>query len=224
MDRVLGERHRVGMTPARRYVVRSVAVVVTAIAALVMTAAPTWPWVTVAPAGSPVTFVGTAITLTDVPAGQTISCTSFGVAGIVTPAAGTNLAYGASTANLATMTSSGCTNPMAGACTLTGSGTWGFALTGPMSGGLWPARFTNVRVAAACGSLSCSFTMAGQVDGRFDRTVGSPTYQRFTPVAGPSGLVVATSPAPSAGCALLDVGPGDSVAVGGYLTNTGTPI
>ncbi|MEV5003714.1 hypothetical protein [Nocardioides sp. LML1-1-1.1] len=212
------------MSRPRRYVARSAAVLVAAVVALVATAGPTWPWVTIAPAGSPVTFVGTAIKLTDIPAAHTVSCTSFGVAGVVTPAAGTNLAYGASTANLATMTSSGCTNPIAGACTLTGSGVWGFALTGPVSGGLWPARFSNVRVAAVCGSVGCSFTMTGAVDGRFDRTVGSPTYQRFTPVTGSSGLLVAASPAPSAGCALLDVVAGDDVAVGGYLTNTGTAI
>ncbi|MBU2694259.1 hypothetical protein CCO04_04135 [Pimelobacter sp. 30-1] len=67
--------------------------------------------------------------------------------------------------------------------------------------------------------------MEGVINGKFDRNSASPTYQRFTPVTGPSGLVVSGSPAPSGpNCVIFDVLPGDDVEVGGYWTNTGTPI
>lgn len=206
-----------------RVATTAAATVVALVALLAATISPTWAWVTTAPAGGPVNFVGTNITFTDIQANQTFSCTTFSPSGTVSVPAGTNAAYGASVANLTTVTSSGCANPIGGGCPILAPTTWGFVLTGPPTGDVWPSRFTNVKLVVACGG--CSFMMEGVINGRFDRGVTSPTYQRFTPVTGPSGLVVSASPAPSGFvCTVLDIQAGDDIEVGGYWTNTGTPI
>lgn len=66
----------------------------------------------------------------------------------------------------------------------------------------------------ACGA--CVFTLVGDITGTFN----AGSAQRFTPATGASGLVVASSPPPTAACVNADVVAGDPFVVGGYWNNT----
>lgn len=161
--------------------------------------------------GSPVS----GVKFTDIPAGQALTCTSFSVSGsIVSP--GTSRTYGANAGNLGSLSAGGCTNPLAGATTVTPVGTWGVTITGDAVSGLWPAKLTNVKANLA--AANCTFSVEGVVNGKF-----SNTTQRFTPnsTTAASGLVVSSTPAPSGTmCVTLDIQPGDDIAIDGYFTNT----
>ncbi|NHA00502.1 hypothetical protein G5V59_11945 [Nocardioides sp. W3-2-3] len=81
----------------------------------------------------------TGAKFTDIPAGQALTCTGFGVSGsIVNP--GVSRLYGANAGNLSSLSATGCTNPLAGATTVTPVGTWGVTVTGDAVSGLWPAK------------------------------------------------------------------------------------
>jgi hypothetical protein len=175
---------------------------------------------TYTPSGGPgAKFVGTGVSFTAQPSGQTLTCTTFDLSGTIT-SPGSSRAYGAEGGSLGTLTSSGCTNPIAGATTVTPIGTWKVTITGDeSSSGVWPARIYNVRanvVAADCAfeAGDADNAAGGYVDGSFDEV-----SQRFTPSATSAGLEVATDPV-GAICPILDIYKGDPIEVGGYWTNT----
>jgi len=177
---------------------------------------------TYTPTGSTLNFAKTSglsgVSFTDIEAGQTLTCSTFTLAGSVV-SSGVNRAYGANGGNLSTITSSGCTNPLAGATTVTPTGTWGVTVTGDKVGTVVPARLTSV--GANLSAANCNFSIGGVVNGKFDTS-----NQRFTPNSGASGLTITNIPAPSAGnsqamCVTLDLVVGDTISVGGTWTNTG---
>lgn len=191
-------------------------VAVASVATVLLTATPpAQAFTTYTPTGGPaVNLVGTGISLTDIPNGQTITCASFTMAGGVS-SPGLSRAYPTPAVNLPTLASAGCTNTLWGPVTFALAPTWRLAMTGDPSGGLWPARLSQVKISGTI--AGCAIEVTGVVDGTF--AVGS---QRFTPGAGPSGLGV-TAAVGGAPCVAIDVVVGDPVAVGGYWTNTAMP-
>lgn len=180
---------------------------------------------TYTPSGGPsANFVGTGVTFTAQPSGQTLTCSTFNLSGSIT-SPGTSRAYSAQAGSLGTLTSSGCTNPIAGATTVTPVGTWKVAITGDQtSAGVWPAKLYDVK--AYVSAANCNFyaggandttgtgTGTGVVTGSFNTTT-----QRFTPSPTSTGLVISTPPVGSI-CPILDIYEDDQVQVGGYWTNT----
>ncbi|MEV5001483.1 hypothetical protein [Nocardioides sp. LML1-1-1.1] len=187
-------------------------------AILAMTATGAQAATTYTPTGGSANFVGSSVSFTDIEAGQTLTCSTFNLSGSVT-SSGTSRAYGADAGSLGTLTSSGCTNPIAGATTVTPSGTWTVAITGDKTGTVWPARLKNV--VANVSAVNCTFTASGVVNGKFDTAT-----QKFTPNSGASGLTINSGAGAPSGsmCVTLDLQPGDNVAVGGSWTNTGTAV
>lgn len=157
-------------------------------------------------------FVGSSVSFTDTNAGQTLTCSQFDLAGSITNP-GVSRAYGSTSpaGSLGTLTSSGCTNPTAGATTVAPSSTWSVAIDGDATGTVWPAELDNVQ--ATVTAAGCTFTVLGSVTGTFDTS-----NQKFTPNGGgslaindnPSGLL----------CGLIGVSNGDPITVGGSWTNT----
>lgn len=184
-------------------------------AVLSMTSTNAYAATTYTPTGGPnANFVGTNVSFTDIEADQKLTCSTFNLSGSITNS-GVSRAYGADGGTLGTLTSSGCTNLLAGATTVTPSGTWTVAVTGDVTGTSWPARLKNVK--ATISAANCTFGVTGVVNGRFDDST-----QRFTPNTGASGLTIdggAGAPTGSM-CVTLDLQPGDTIAVGGYWTNT----
>jgi len=187
-----------------------------AAAAVVMTtlamAGPANAATTYTPSGGPsANFVGNNVSFTATAAGQTLTCSTFNLAGsIVNP--GTSRAIGANGGTLTTLTSSGCTNPIAGSTTVTPSGTWGVTITGDEVGTVSPARLTSV--AATVSAAGCTFNVGGVVNGTFNDAT-----QRFTPNSGASGLTITSTPVGFI-CPILGVAPGQTIEVGGTWTNT----
>ena len=169
---------------------------------------------TYTPNGGPgVTFVGHNVAFTADDAGQTLSCDQFDLAGtIIDP--GVSRAFGAGGGSLDDLVSSGCTNPIAGATTVTPTGTWGVTITGDEAGSVSPAELTNV--AASVDAGGCSFDVAGEVTGSFDDASGV-----FTPTG--STVVIANDPSGFT-CGLLGVAKGQSISVSGTWTGTGLTI
>lgn len=207
------------MAPLRTAIAKPVSLGAATLLALValLAATTTSAWATnYTPTGGPgVTLVGTGVSFTDAVSGTSVSCSTANLSGsVVSP--GTIRVWGAAAATLSSVGISGCTNPLAGAtpCTVSSAVSWGFAITGPISGGLWPAEVTGVNQAVTCGA--CVFTLVGDITGTFN----AGSAQRFTPATGASGLVVASSPPPTAACVNADVVAGDPFVVGGYWTNT----
>ncbi|MBM0124129.1 hypothetical protein [Pimelobacter simplex] len=164
--------------------------------------------------GLSASFVGTSVSFTDIEAAQTLTCTTFDLSGSII-SSGSSRPYGADGGTLGSLSSSGCTNPLAGATTVTPVGTWTVAVTGDATGTSWPAQLKNVK--ATVSAANCTFGVTGVVNGRFD-----DSNQRFTPASGASGLTIdggAGAPTGSM-CVTLDLQPGDTIAVGGYWTNT----
>lgn len=176
---------------------------------------------TYTPTGSTVNFVGSSVSFRDIEADQPLNCSTFTLAGSVV-SSGVNRAYGANGGNLSTITSSGCTNPLAGATTVSPTGTWGVTVTGDKVGTVVPARLTGV--AANLSAANCKFSIGGVVNGKFDTST-----QKFTPNTGASGLTITNIPAPSSGstqamCTTLDLVVGDTISVGGSWTNSGAAL
>ncbi|MBU2695524.1 hypothetical protein CCO04_10550 [Pimelobacter sp. 30-1] len=196
----------------------------TLVAVVAMLAATTTSaWATnYTPYGGPsVTFVGTGVTFTDVISSTSVACSTADLSGSVA-SPGTIRVWGANAATVTSVSISGCTNPTAGAtlCSVSSTVSWGFAITGPISGGLWPAKVTGVNQVVTCGD--CVFALVGDINGKFNANPTGTGAQRFTPNAGASGLVVASSPPPTLPCVNADIVAGDPFAVGGYWTNTAT--
>lgn len=191
-------------------------VAVAAVATVLLTGTPpAQAFTTYTPTGGAVDLVGTGISLTEIPIGQTITCASFTMAGGVS-SPGTSRAYPAPAANLPTLASAGCTNTWWGPVTFALAPTWRLAMTDDPSGGVWPARLTDVKITGTV--AGCTIEVSGMIAGTF--AVGT---QRFTPIAGPSGLHV-TAAVGGAPCVAIDVVVGDPVAVGGYWTNVASPL
>lgn len=176
---------------------------------------------TYTPTGSTLNFVGSSVSFRDIEADQPLSCSTFNLAGSVVNS-GVSRAYGANGGSLSTITSSGCTNPLAGATTVAPTGTWGVTVTGDKVGNVVPARLTSV--AANLSAANCKFSIGGVVNGKFDTST-----QKFTPNSGASGLTITNIPAPSAGstqamCTTLDLVVGDTISVGGSWTNSGAAL
>ncbi len=184
-------------------------------AIVAMTATGAQAATTFTPTGGPnANFVGSSVSFKDIEADQTLTCSTFNLSGTIVNS-GTSRAYGANAGNLTSLTSSGCSNPTAGATTVTPSGTWGVTVTGDAVSGQWPARLTNVK--ATVSAVNCTFTVSGVVNGKFN-----PTTQVFTPNTGASGLTVdggAGTPTGSM-CVTLDILTGDTIQVGGSWKNT----
>lgn len=184
-------------------------------AVLSMTSTSAYAATTYTPTGGPsAKFVGTSVSFTDIEAAQTLTCTTFNLSGSII-SSGSSRAYGTDGGTLGSLSSSGCTNPLAGATTVTPVGTWTVAVTGDATGTSWPARLKNVK--ATVTAANCTFGVTGVVNGRFD-----DSNQRFTPNAGASGLTIDSGAGAPTGsmCVTLDLQPGDTIAVGGYWTNT----
>jgi len=169
-------------------------------------------------------FVGTGVSFTDIEAGQTLTCSTFNLDGTVTDN-GVSRAFGAEAGKLGTLTSSGCTNPIAGATDVIPSGTWKVKVTGALSGSVSNATLYDIN--ANIKAAGCKFDVGGSVAGKFDNST-----QKFTPNTGASGLTITTTPmggpgygTPNGGtCATLDVQLGDTISVGGYWTTSGLTI
>ncbi|MBU2698779.1 hypothetical protein CCO04_27190 [Pimelobacter sp. 30-1] len=165
--------------------------------------------------GTSLALTGTNVSLHDLPANQHLTtCPTFTLDGTV-DASGAPRTYGTAAATLASIAASGCT----GSATLAPAGTWSLVATGApdATGQLWPARVTNVTLALDRPGW-CSFTVAGSVNGTFDETT-----QRFTPVAGATGLSIVDVPAGPM-CATLGIASGHPVGVGGFWTSTGPAL
>ncbi|KAB2807172.1 hypothetical protein F9L07_27145 [Pimelobacter simplex] len=176
------------------------------------------------PTDSPDLGIVSGIRFTDIPADQSLDCSAFSVGGsIVSP--GTSRAYGANAGNLGSLTASGCTNPLAGATSVTPIGTWGVTVTGDAVSGQWPARLTNVK--AKLSAANCDFYVEGVVNGKFNTStqvftpVGNPVAANATSYT-PTGLVIASTPAPPTGsmCTTLDLQVGDDIGITGTFKNT----
>lgn len=184
-------------------------------AVLSMTSTSAFAATTYTPTGGPsANFVGSSVSFTDIEAGQTLTCSTFNLSGSII-SSGSSRAYGADGGTLGSLSSSGCTNPTAGATTVTPTGTWTVAVTGDATGSSWPARLKNVK--ATVTAVNCTFTVSGVVNGRFNDAT-----QVFTPNTGASGLVVDGGAGAPTGpmCVTLDILTGDTIAVGGTWTNT----
>lgn len=168
---------------------------------------------TYTPTGSSVNFVGSGVSFTDPLAEQTLTCAKFDLAGSVTNS-GTSRAYGVEGGSLTSLSSSGCTNPVAGPTTVTPTGAWGVTVTGDPTGTSFPAQLTNV--AATVSAVGCTFNVGGTLNGTFDNGT-----QKFTP--GTSGLSIVNAPA-GATCLLLGVEQGDPITVSGSWTNAGAAL
>ncbi|NHA00497.1 hypothetical protein G5V59_11920 [Nocardioides sp. W3-2-3] len=165
---------------------------------------------TYTPAGGPsVRLVGTSISITDVPAGQTITCNQFDIAGTV-ESPGSVRTFGSAAVDLGALTYFRCTNPVMGPMPVTVDPAWSLDITGPATGTTWPAvvNHVNMRLAMA----NCDLRLAGTMPGVFDTAT-----QRFTPTYAASTLVL-TSVVGSM-CVTLDWQVGDQMSFGGYLTN-----
>ncbi|UUW89436.1 hypothetical protein [Pimelobacter simplex] len=165
--------------------------------------------------GTSLALTGTNVSLHDLPANQHLTtCPTFTLDGTV-DASGAPRTYGTAAATLPSIAASGCT----GSATLAPAGTWALVATGApdATGQLWPARVTNVTLALDRPGW-CSFTVAGSVNGTFDETT-----QRFTPVAGATGLSIVDVPAGPM-CATLGIASGHPVGVGGFWTSTGPAL
>ncbi|MDF1705604.1 MAG: hypothetical protein P1U38_12600 [Aeromicrobium sp.] len=167
---------------------------------------------TYTPSGGPgANFVGNSVSFTATAAGQTLTCSTFNLAGtIVSP--GASRAIGANGGNLGSLTSSGCTNPIAGSTTVTPTGTWGVTITGDEVGSVSPARLTNV--VATVSAAGCTFNVGGVVNGSFNDST-----QVFTPVSGASGLTITSNPSGFL-CPILGLAKNQTIEVGGSWTNT----
>lgn len=186
-------------------------------AVLSMTSTNAYAATTYTPTGGPnANFVGTNVSFKDIEADQTLTCSTFNLSGSITNS-GVSRAYNADAGTLGTLTSSGCSNPTAGATTVTPTGTWTVAVTGDAAAGTtsWPARLKNVK--ATVSAANCTFTVSGVVNGKFNDAT-----QVFTPNAGASGLVVDGGAGAPTGpmCVTLDILTGDTIAVGGSWKNT----
>ncbi len=187
-----------------------------AAAALVLTTlamgSPAHAATTFTPSGGPnVNFVGNSVSFTATAAGQTLTCSTFNLAGSVA-SPGASRAIGANGGTLGSLTSSGCTNPIAGATTVSPTGTWGVTITGDEVSSVAPAQLTNV--VANVSAAGCTFTVGGVVNGTFNDST-----QKFTPVSGASGLKITSVPSGFL-CTILGVAKDQTIAVGGTWTNT----
>ena len=187
-----------------------------AAAALVLTTlamgSPAHAATTYTPSGGPnVNFVGSSVSFKAIQANQTLTCSTFNLAGsIVNP--GVSRALTANGGNLGSLTSSGCTNPIAGATTVTPTGTWGVRITGDEVSSVSPAQLTSV--SATVTAAGCTFPVAGTVAGSFNDAT-----QKFTPASGASGLKISGTPSGFL-CPILGVANGQDIEVGGSWTNT----
>lgn len=198
------------MKNTHRLAARLAAITAAAAAVVSMTATGAQAATSFTPTGGPsVTFTGNSVSFTDIPAGQTLTCTVFNLSGTVVNS-GVSRAYGANAGNLTTLTSSGCTNPIAGSTTVTPTGTWGVTITGDATGSVWPAKLTGVNVDVT--AAGCSFDAAGTASGTFNDST-----QVFDPQSGPSGLTISTTPV-GLTCGLLGVELGDEIEVNGTWT------
>jgi len=162
-------------------------------------------------AGDQINFIGSNIALRVVPVSQTINCPTFTMAGAVVSPSVSRL-YGANGADIATLTSGGCTNPLLGPTAVTKIGTWGLTITGDASGTTWPAKLTNVVAQVAMlGGPGCTFTIGGDLSGTFNTTT-----QKFTP--GGSTIQILTAPV-GGGCTFLGLAISQDVVVSGTWTN-----
>ncbi|GAA1743410.1 hypothetical protein [Aeromicrobium alkaliterrae] len=160
-------------------------------------------------AGDKVNFVGSSVSFRAVQANQTLTCSTFNLAGdVVSPS--TSRAYGANGGTLGSLTSSGCTNPIAGNTTVTPTGVWGVTVTGDATGTTWPAKLTSV--GATVSAAGCTFNVGGDLAGTFNTAT-----QLFTP--GASTIKITSTPSGFL-CPILGVAAGQDITVSGSWTNT----
>lgn len=154
----------------------------------------------------PVNFEGADITFTAVQANQQLECDQFDLAGDYDDVADAGV--------LDDLTSSGCTNAIAGSTTVDPNGAWDFAPGTNIGGTVWNASLTNVT--AFVSAAGCSFNVAGGVTGEFDTAT-----QSFEA----TGSTVKISSAPVGFlCPILGVANGQDIDIDGSWTNTGTAI
>lgn len=201
------------MRKIHRLTARLVATTAAAAAVLAMTATGAQAVIpSYTPTGGPnITFTGNSVSFTDIPADQTLTCEVFNLSGTVVNS-GVSRAPGANGGNLTNLTSSGCTNPIAGSTTVTPIGTWGVTIDDQVTGTTdqWKARLTSVTVDVT--AAGCQFEAAGSAKGVFNDTT-----QVFDPDSGPSGLLISTPPVGSI-CPFLGVEQGDDIEVNGTWT------
>lgn len=169
---------------------------------------------TYTPEGGPdVAFIGSGVSFTAVEAGQTLNCDQFDLAGTITDP-GVSRSFGAEGGKLNNLTSSGCTNPVAGDTTVDPTGEWGLTITGAESGSVSPAALTNVT--AFVEAAGCSFNVAGEVQGDFDDSTGDfiPTGSTLAISDDPSGFL----------CSVLGLAQGQAVTVDGSWNASGLTI
>ncbi|MEV5001324.1 hypothetical protein [Nocardioides sp. LML1-1-1.1] len=131
------------------------------------------------------------------------TCTTFTLAGVVENP-GTARAHSVRAGYLSTLTSGGC-----GTTTITPTGSWNVVVPGDPTGTVWPMRLTNAAAQAA--SPGCTFSISGTVVGTFDTAT-----QKFTATSS----TLTTSNVTGVMCPIIDVLPGDDVAVAGTWTNS----
>lgn len=159
---------------------------------------------TVTVSGGPnINLVGNNVSFTDPNAGQTLTCTTFNLAG--GPITTGSITTPAVIADMSSLTSSGCTNPTAGSTTVTPIGTWHYQVDSATTGEL-----TNVN--ATVSAAGCTFNAGG---GAVSGTWNNSTHT-FTPTG--STLFITNTPTGFI-CPLLGVAQGDPITVAGSWTN-----
>ena len=164
---------------------------------------------TFTPDGGPeVNFVGTDITFTNIQADQELNCEQVDFAGSIDDP-GVSRQFGDNAGILSDLTTSTCTNPLAGSISMTLNGSPTVSITGHPLGTEWPARLTDV--SAFISVAGCSFNVEGDVDGVFDSAtqVVTPTANTLTIVDEPAGFM----------CAIPGIAKGQTFTVDGSWTN-----
>ncbi|KRF19044.1 hypothetical protein ASG90_03960 [Nocardioides sp. Soil797] len=135
-------------------------------------------------------FVGNDVSFTDIEAGQTMTCDQMDFAGTVVEP-GSQRAFGDNMGELGELSTSGCTNPLAGIIEVTLVGSPTVSIVGPPDGTAWPAQLIDVKgeIVAA----GCSFTVEGAVEGIFDTAtqVVTPTGNSIIIADVPEGYLCA---------------------------------
>lgn len=175
-----------------------------ALAALVATAVPAAATNPYKPGGGPsLRLVANSPGITFATVTLSSTCSTFTLAGVVENP-GTGRAHSVRAGYLSTLTSSGC-----GSVTITPTGTWNVVVPSDPTGTVWPVTLTNATAQAS--SPGCTFTISGTVGGTFDTATQKLTATSST---------LTTSNVSGVMCTIIDVLPGDDVAVAGTWTNS----
>jgi hypothetical protein len=156
-----------------------------------------------------VSLSGHGLVFTNTVSHQSITCATYILSGPSSP--GSALPFPSPIAS-PKLTSSTCTNPIAGSVTLTPLSTPTLTIAGPPTGTLWPASLTGISVKVT--AAGCTFITGGSLSGAFN-----PSTQTLTP--GTSTLTITATPV-GAVCSIIGSAQGQAISVAGYWTASPT--